>query len=658
MNLAVPFRLGTAKRTNDEFWAAALAACPEAVAIVQQGCVLEANPAFAGLFGTSPQKMQGRPIADFVPQSHCYARVGTQPDASIRTEDFCGYSGCRYIVNGDGRAARQVESSCREFIWRGERFLILSAHDVSQQERRRMGRDSEKRYRTIFDFAAIGIAQCTMAGRMVETNSAFERMLGYTREELHGMHFRDFTHPEDVGRDLELFQEMVAGTRDHYQMELRSLRKDKSSGWARLTTSLVRGPNGEPASVIGLVEDITERKQSEHQLREAQKMEAVGRLVGGVAHDFNNLLTAVSLYSDLLAAALEPHSRLLNHVREIRFASERGEALIQQLLATVRQHSTHAEVVSPRDLVLGMRNMLSRLIGENVRLVTNVEQHVAMIRIDPGQFQQVILNLVLNARDAMPSGGRISLECRNASAPCTFASGEATRVHDGVVLRVSDEGSGMDAETRAHLFEPFFTTKGPGHGNGLGLATVHRIVKDAGGTIQVESDVGRGTFVTIVLPVAANPEKILTHKRPRRRIKHDKGHETILLVEDDSGVRRSACRVLAELGYSVVESSNGPEALEAIQHCGAKIDLLFTDIVMPGMSGVELAERVRQSYPNLRILFMSGYDRDLTLTADEAKRIAIVKKPFTGSDLGRAIRRALDSRAKEQSSVEVSYGNR
>jgi two-component system, NarL family, sensor histidine kinase UhpB len=285
MSTTLPFRPEAGCEADTDLLRAAFEKCPQGIAIVQNAHIHRSNRAFASLFGYSvARELEGRPLSDLLPISHpCAATLRTPGDAFVD----CGYPSCQFEGRRNDGSHNRMESSCVPLEIDGETYLLLLARDISTQERRRVVRDSEKRYRAIFDAAAIGIVQCTMDGRVVESNPAVERMLGYTRAELRGMHFRDFTHPEDVQADLELFGEIVSGKRDHYEVEIRSLRKDRSYGWVRLTVSLVRGPAGEPEFTIGIVEDITERKLAEAQLREAQKMEAVGRVVGGVAHDFN-----------------------------------------------------------------------------------------------------------------------------------------------------------------------------------------------------------------------------------------------------------------------------------------------------------------------------------------------------------------------------------
>ncbi|HKN34956.1 MAG TPA: PAS domain S-box protein [Terriglobales bacterium] len=642
MSTALSVYSPAATEADSDLLRAAFDSCPESVAVVYVGRILHANPAFANLFGyLSSKEIQGKPLANFLPEN--YRCAGSTEISGPAEPVGCGYPVCEYEGRRKDGTRCRMESSCAPFTCNGRNLLVVTARDISRRERRRIARDTEKRYRAIFDAAAIGIVQCTSEGRVVETNPAVERILGYTRQELRGMHFRDITHPDDFPKDLEMFEQMVAGKCDSYQMEVRYLRKDKMTGWCHLTVSLVRGPAGEPAFALCMIEDITEHKHAEEQLRESQKMEAVGRLVGGVAHDFNNLLTAVMLYSDLVSAGLESNSRLHRHVDEIRLASERGAALIQQLLAIARQQAVEPRVLSLNEIVCNMQNLLTRLIGENIELIIETTEDLANVKIDPAQLQQVILNLVLNARDAMPQGGRIHIRTQNCRNQCRFSRhGREMSLPACVELVVTDTGVGMDEETRSHLFQPFFTTKSPGQGNGLGLATAYGIIKEAGGSIEVDSEPGKGTRVTVVLPRVEEPtykqEPTASHSAAKA------GRETILLVEDDSSVRGSVLRVLTECGYKVIEAANSAEALRLSDEFRGNIDLLLTDLVMPGMGGREVAQQLRRHRTNLCVLFTSGYSQEQTRQIGNAQEeIVLFRKPFTGSALTRKVRELLDA---------------
>ncbi|MBZ5721539.1 MAG: PAS domain S-box protein [Acidobacteriia bacterium] len=620
--------------TDPALLCAAVAACRESMAIVEMGRLLYANDAFARMFGYHQAgEVQGRALAEFVPLDRACTRLDAGGDSQ---PESCGYPACEFGGTRKDGIGIWLQASCARFQAKDRNFLIITAHDISQRERRRIVRESDKRFRAIFNSAAIGMVQCTADGRVVESNPALERMLGYSKAELRGMHFRDFTHPDDVSADLDLFTETVAGKRDFYQMELRYLGKNSICGWVRLTVSLVRGPDANPEYVIGMVEDITERKRAEQQLRESQKMEVIGRLVGGVAHDFNNLLTGIMLYCDLMLAALNGKSRLRHHAEEIRLAGEHGAALIQQLLAVARQQVVEPRLLSINEAIEEMRNLLARLIGENIELHTELSNEMWLVKMDPAQVQQIILNLVLNARDAMPDGGRVTLRTRNRALP----EAEADEGKAGwVEFIVTDNGCGMDAETRSHLFEPFFTTKRPGEGNGLGLATVHSIVRQGGGTIEVESEPGRGTRVIVRLPGAR--EKLGAPLEGGQSFSAQKGQETVLLVEDNSAVRKAGRRILTQRGYTVLEAANGAEALRICRDHADQIDLLLADLVMPGMNGREVARQIRLLRPDTRVLYTSGYHHTAD-TAGDHEPVLLFRKPFTGSALLKKVREVLD----------------
>jgi two-component system cell cycle sensor histidine kinase/response regulator CckA len=521
-------------------------------------------------------------------------------------------------------------------------MLFVTIRDVSLRERRRMVRDEDRRFRTIFNGAPTGIVQCDLTGRVLEANPAAERMLGYSRTELRGMHFRQFTHPDDVDQGLELFQRLAQGQLESYERELRYLGKSSATRWVRLTMSLVRGVNCQPHFVIGMAEDITERKLAEQRLREAQKMEVIGRLVSGVAHDFNNLLTGVTLYCDLLLAGLDAKSRLHHHAEEIRLAGEQGAALIQQLLAISRKQVVEPKVLSLNDIINGTSGLLGRLIGEKFQIGAKLKPGLAYVRIDPAQAQQILFNLVLNARDAMADGGEIAI----ATGDCEFvAPGAELKAVPGVELSVTDRGCGMSEEVRARLFEPFFTTKSSGHGTGLGLATVHDIVSRNGGTIEIDSELGRGTRFTVKLPrvLEAAGETI-----PRGGAFPGKGGETILLVEDTSAVREAAARILRESGYCVLEAGSGAEAIELSRQSKPSIDLLLADIAMPGMDGRELARQLEEQLPGLAVLHMTGFD---PVSEDGSAPVPVIsfRKPFTGAVLLAKVREILDARSSKSS---------
>jgi len=614
-----PFPILAISESNvdTDIFEAAFRASPEGMAVAEAGSICYANQAFAFLVGhVSPETLIGKPLSRFRPARHRCEFVQTAAKEDAPKSHLCQFVSKRR----DGTPLR-IESTCVPFRLGLRELQLITIRDVTVRERRRMVRDGHERFRVIFEAAHMGILQCDLQGMVLVSNPAVECMLGYTGEELRGRDFHEMAHADgDTG--ARLFRELVEGKRESYELEAQYEGKSSVKGWIRLTVSLVRGVDGRPQFAIGMTEDITERRQAEERLREAQKMEVVGRLVSGVAHDFNNLLTGIMLYCDLLIAGLDRDSRFMRHAEEIRMAGEQGGALIQQLLAAARQQSVEPRVLSLNDVVLKTRNLLSRLLGEKFELVLELENDPGMVKIDPAQVQQILFNLVLNARDAMPQGGQIQV----TTGHCNLKSTEETKSHPpGVFLSVKDVGCGMSAETRARLFEPFFTTKSQGRGTGLGLSTVHNIVTDNGGSVEVDSEPGRGTLVTVFLPRVAD-----THAVTTGHVSLHSNGETILLTEDNVAVRQAAVRILGESGYVVLEAASGPEAIASAQNHSGKIDLLLADVDMPGMSGHETAIQLCSERPQLKVLYMSGYERHAQKAGEDT---VFFKKPFTSSEL-------------------------
>ncbi len=385
-------------------------------------------------------------------------------------------------------------------------------------------------------------------------------------------------------------------------------------------------------------------RDREEQLRQAQKMEAIGRLAGGVAHDFNNLLTAIVGYADLIAERLDPDGQTAREMAEIRKAADSAAALTRQLLSFSRKQFLNTTILDLNETASGLLQMLPRLIGEHIRTSIVLARQLSRVKADPSQMEQILVNLVLNARDAMPHGGELTIETANVALDRERLNREnlALAPGDYVMLAVTDSGSGMDADTRARAFEPFFTTKPKGKGTGLGLATVYGIVDQSGGGVGITTAPGRGTSVRIYLPATAmvqepvrSPDVVSTRASG--------GAETILLVEDNDSVRDLAVRALRRRGYDVVEARNAEEAIEWTLSSKVKPHLLVTDVVMPGLSGPNLAARLLQQNPRLRLLFMSGYTDDATGLNDTSWGVPLLQKPFTPAKLAEYVRQALDA---------------
>ena len=480
-------------------------------------------------------------------------------------------------------------------------------------------------------------------GRFTLVNKAVADAYGTTVDDLIGKTDADFNPNAE---EVEHFR------RD--DLEVMDTKRDKlvaeeaitdAAGRVRYLQTIKRAivsPDGRADQVLGVSNDITARKKLEEQLPQAQKMEAIGRLAGGVAHDFNNLLTVILGSVDLMLAELGPGHPMRPSAEEIRQAAERAAMLTQQLLAFSRKQVLQPRVLDLNRVVTESAEMLRRLIGENVELRTVFDPQLGSVRADPGQMTQVILNLVINARDAMPQGGTLKIETANASLdPADAAAKPEAAAGEYVVITVSDTGHGIAPHVMPRIFEPFFTTKETGQGTGLGLATSYGIVRQSGGHIRVFSEPGRGTTFRVYLPrVEDSAERTERSMAPAAR----RGSETILLVEDEALVRGVAARSLRQLGYVILEASNGVEALRvASGHPGA-IHLLVTDVVMPQMGGIELAARLTRARPGTRVLYTSGYtEHSMELADVSGKGIAFVPKPYLPESLARRIREALDT---------------
>jgi signal transduction histidine kinase/CheY-like chemotaxis protein len=410
---------------------------------------------------------------------------------------------------------------------------------------------------------------------------------------------------------------------------------------------------GSCSHLVGAMHDITERRKLEAQFRQAQKMESVGQLAGGIAHDFNNLLTVINATADFGLAQLREGDQLHEDLREIRRAGERAAALTRQLLAFSRKQILQPEVMNLNTIVVGMESLLRRLIGEDIDLVVVPTQSLGNVKADSGQIEQVIANLAVNARDAMPQGGKLTIEMRNVEIDEQYEALRGVAMQPGpyVMLAISDTGIGMDEVTRAKLFEPFFTTKGPGKGTGLGLSTVYGIVKQSDGFIWVYSEIGRGTSFKIYLPRVA---EVAGSKQRSPTVASAHGTETILVVEDVRGLRLIAKRMLESAGYTVLTAASGEEALLLLKRHEQQVHLVVTDVVMPGMSGLTLAKRSNGTRPGMKVLYISGYTDDVVVRhgmLDEG--MPFLGKPFTAIDLTRKVREVLDSQSRSAQGSRV-----
>lgn len=498
---------------------------------------------------------------------------------------------------------------------------------------------NETLYRDVVENARDIIYYHDLHGNYLAVNRAVESITGYSRDEALQMNIADTVAPEYLDQARHMIARKLAGeTVTAYRLKI--VAKDGRQIAVEVNTRLVRR-HGEVTGVQGIARDVTERLHIEEQLRQAQKMEAVGQLAGGIAHDFNNLLTVITGYSELVLRRLPREDTLRHHVAEIKKAGGRAAALTRQLLAFSRKQVLQPKVIDLNAVVANMGEMLRRLIGEDVELRTVLAPTLGSTKADPGQIEQVIMNLVVNARDAMPHGGNLIIETENVYLNESYTESHiAVRPGPYVMLAVSDTGEGIAAEDREHIFEPFFTTKETGRGTGLGLSTVYGIVKQSGGNIWVYSEVGRGTAFKVYLPRVDEIAQEYTRGIEAEEVLH--GQETVLVAEDDERVRRLVREVLEHYGYNVLSAVSGDDALELAERQSGTIDLLLTDVVMPKMSGRRVADQLRALQPAMKVLYMSGYtDESIVHHGVLDPDTPFLQKPFTPQALARKVRDVL-----------------
>jgi two-component system cell cycle sensor histidine kinase/response regulator CckA len=522
--------------------------------------------------------------------------------------------------------------------------LVIVNRDVTERKKTQEALSrSEASFRSLVEGAPYGIYRATTTGQFLEANPALQRMLGYeSPQELFkaDLATQIFRHAADYQR----MNEFLTESKEMKDMELEWQRRDGETMVVRCSGQLVNAKDGGPGYFEVFAEDVTERRTLERQLRMAQKMEAIGRLSGGIAHDFNNLLGVIIGYSGVLKKSLDKSEPTYEYATEIEKAGQRAASLTRQLLAFSRQQVLTPSVLSLNSLVSDMEKMLPRLLGEDINVSLSLHAELGNVKADQSQIEQVIMNLAVNARDAMPSGGKLQIQTANIEMDHAFL-----RDHPGshagsyVMLEISDSGTGMTAETIAHIFEPFFTTKGVGEGTGLGLATVYGVVKQSNGYIWVDSTVGKGSAFQIYLPrysdveqVSAETPKVQTREKPQVT-------EMILLVEDADALRKLAQAFLESNGFRVLSAANGEAALEIASRHSGIFDLLLTDVVMPGMNGRVLAEQLSLRQPGLKVLFMSGYtDSFIAGHGVLQKGTNLLHKPFTEEIFISKVREVLD----------------
>jgi PAS domain S-box len=618
------------------------------------GIVWEADASTFAFTFVSPQaeSMLGYPISDWF-----------DPDFwpnNIHSEDrefaisFCATATAR---GEDHQFEYRMRKADGKYVWLkdivslvvvsdGRKLLRGVMLDITEQKETEFAlKQSEQRFRQLAEnIKEVFWMHSPGVGEMVYVSPAYLNVWGRTCESLYEnpRSFIDSIIPEDIDRVLA---ELAKGPTTGFEVEYRIQRPDGSVRWIWDRGFPVLGADGDVYRVAGLAEDITERKKLEEQLLQSQKMEAIGQLAGGVAHDFNNLLTAIIGYSDLVLRKLPPDDPIAKHVEQIRRSGERAAGLTRQLLAFSRKQILQPRILDLNSVVREIEEILRRLIGEDIELIVDIDPSLGVVRADPGQIEQVLLNLAVNARDAMNGSGKLEISTTNVFFDEAAATSMELSAGEYISLSVKDTGTGIDAELIEHIFEPFFTTKETGKGTGLGLSTVYGIVRQSEGHAAVESALGVGTTFNIFLPRV--PDVTITHPEVRPGNIESSGSETILLVEDETVVRDLIENILIDNGYQVHRASNGLEALDIAVSHGLYPNLLITDVVMPGISGCELASRFEAMYSGIKVIFMSGYTDDQALGADTADGVrSYIQKPFHPNELVEKVRAVLDNSSR------------
>ncbi|MDQ3002598.1 MAG: PAS domain S-box protein [Fibrobacterota bacterium] len=606
------------------------------------GIIQWANRAELELLGYAAEEYLGHHIAEFHADEPVISDILERLSSGQRLENYEAR-----LRRKDGSIRHVLINS--DVKWEDGKFgqSRFFTRDITERKRYENAlAESEQRFRTLADSAPVLIWMSGPDAQMTYLNKTWLEFRGRAEAEDLDTGWTAGIHPEDSQVCQDAFRSSIAA-RESFRLEYRFLRADGlyrhmlNTGTPRYSTV------GEYTGFIGSCIDISDLRETEEQLRHSQKMEAVGRLAGGIAHDFNNLLTAINGYSEMALPLATGSVQLLEYLQEIKTSGERAASLTNQLLAYSRKQMLVPKIIKLNETVAEMERMLKRIIGEDIELVTFMDPALGMVRADPGQIQQIILNLALNARDAMLQGGRLTLETSNVVLDAEYVS---TRLEAKpgrhVMLAVSDTGTGMTEEVKSRIFEPFFTTKGVGKGTGLGLSSVYGIVKQSGGNILVYSEQGRGTTFKMYLPIVETTAAD-TVIDPGPENQAPSGSERILVIEDESTVRKFICKVLTAHGYTVLEAKDGPEALSLVA-AGMEFDLALTDVVMPGMNGRQLGNLISRRRSGCSILFMSGYtDNAIVHHGVLDSDAPFLQKPFTQAELLKRIRMLLDARAAQ-----------
>jgi PAS domain S-box-containing protein len=621
---------------REEFYKQIVESAHEGIWVTDdRGRTVFVNGRMASMLGYTPAQMTGHGLDEFTVERALLARP--LADRAVHSREV-------RLIARDGTVVWTLMNSSPLHNEDGDVSGVLTmVADISTRKAAEEAlRDSERRLKTIFETEPACVKLVSADGRLLEMNPAGLQMIDADDlSQVIGQEVVNIVHPADRDRFMEAIRAASAGA--HARAEFRIVGLRGTQRW--LETHAVpfdpaSAEKGQPSVVLGVTQDVTQRKQLEHELNQLQKLEAVGRLAGGIAHDFNNLLTAILGYCDFAAMQLPPKHPVHSELAQIREAGERAVALTAQLLAFSRHQILRPRVIDVNEIVTGLLKMLPRIIGEHIATSAELDTGLHRVKADPTQLEQVLLNLALNARDAMPDGGELIIRTANAVLQeSPVADDPGFRPGPFVRLSVTDTGTGMDMETEARAFEPFFTTKDVGRGTGLGLPTVYGIVKQSRGYIAVSTEMGRGTTLTIHLPATTEPIE-REPAEPRTELRG--GRETVLLVEDAEAVRELERRALEASGYRVLVARDGVEAIGiAVQEQG-QIDLLVTDVVMPHLTGLQLAAELTVRWPLIRILYVSGFSERIPPAAAGDNPPRLLKKPFTPARLVDVVRSVLD----------------
>ena len=608
-----------------------------------RGTVLYNSPAIARVLGYTGEELVGRHALEFVHGDDQDA-VQRQIARSVEQPDVSLYARAR--VRHKDHSFRQLEGLFTNRLHEpAVRAIIVNYRDITDRTHAESVLDEAKEgLQRAVTAGGVGLWDWDLRTNKVYFSPEWKRHIGYADHEISGdfNEWQSRVHPDDLDRALQSVQAYLSGAAPLYEVEFRFRHKDGTYRHILARGSKILGDDGTPARLLGSHVDITERTQLQAQFLQAQKMETVGRLAGGIAHDFNNILTVIKGTADLAMATLKEGDPLRMDLQEIQNVSDRAASLTRQLLAFSRKQIMKPSVLNLNTVIANLAEMLRRMIGEDIDLVFSPAKSLGHVSADAGQIEQVILNLIVNARDAMPNGGALTIETRDIQLDATHVI-HLPSVQPGryVMLAISDTGVGMDEATRRQIFEPFFTTKEVGKGTGLGLATVYGIVKQSGGSIWVYSERGTGTTFRIYLPQVEGPARpaslpqIVATKR---------GTETILVVEDEAGIRLVATRILRSAGYTVLTAADGDEALRLLERDKRPVHLLLTDVIMPDMNGRVLAARLWESRPHMEVLYTSGYTDDAILRTGVIEDSAyFIAKPYSQAELTHKVREVLDS---------------